>query len=323
MRRMNLGRRASTLSFVVVLAAVALALTSVGGVAAAENIVVVPKNGDGGGQKEQREVDARRQQHIDHLFAKAGERKRRERGETGDGDGDKRRHGGRLPRKLFPHVDGAGKDDEALNNEQQQQQRRARPDEADEARRRGGGGRGMEGGEDRREEAERSVREHAGPDVSALLQQQGGASSSPDEAQRDGESGDRGESAQCLHGYASATALGTCVCSHGWGGKHCEVDKIPSCNRDETYTCHNVVTGRVLAHPSCACYSECRMLLKATYGEADYQNLLKERRADHSGCTKGGVEGGTVIDPEAENEVTLGTVVVGLYKLNPVDPYES
>ena len=31
--------------------------------------------------------------------------------------------------------------------------------------------------------------------------------------------------------------------------------------------------------------------------------LLKERRADHGGCTKGGEDGGKVVDPEVDTEV--------------------
>jgi len=36
------------------------------------------------------------------------------------------------------------------------------------------------------------------------------------------------------------------VCSHGWGGARCEVDLVPSCDRDATFACHNVVLGVVL-----------------------------------------------------------------------------
>lgn len=309
------GRGAlSSFSLVVAFAAVALVLTTVVGVVAAD------ADGDrffedGGGRidmstkrrdkltEDQRAIDERRQQHIDRLFAKAEERKRRERGEMrseerangdardrdGDAPTDKRRHS-RLPRKMFPHVDGAEKDDEKLDEQEKrtkerQQERRARPDEAD-ASESGGGGKGgmqLEAGEDRREESERAVLEHAGPDVRAFLEpgfhhQRAQSDRHPVESRGEeggeeggGEGGGGSGGSKCLNGYASATKLGTCVCSHGWGGDNCEIDKIPSCNRDQTYTCTNVVTGRVLAHPSCACYSECRTLLKEVYGEEDFK----------------------------------------------------
>ena len=58
---------------------------------------------------------------------------------------------------------------------------------------------------------------------------------------------------QCLHGYPSASKVGTCVCSHGWGGARCEVDQVPSCDRNATFACHNVVLGVVLARPGGYC----------------------------------------------------------------------
>lgn len=70
---------------------------------------------------------------------------------------------------------------------------------------------------------------------------------------------------KCLHGYASASTPGRCVCAHGWGGDTCEVDAVPSCGGDASiqdgnryYTCTNVVLGRMIRPPSCACYAECR-----------------------------------------------------------------
>lgn len=309
------GRGAfSSFSSVVAFAAVALALTTVVGVVAADADADRFFEDGGGGRdvstkrrykltEDQRAIDERRQQHIDRLFAKAQERKRRERGEMngeeraigeargrdGDAPTDTRRHN-RLPRKMFPRVDGAEEEDEKLDEhgkrtKEREQERRARPDEGD-ASGSGGGGKGsmqLEAGEDRREEWERAVLEHAGPDVRAILEpgfphQRGQSDRRPVEGPGEegaGEGGVGGGGSKCLNGYASATKLGTCVCSHGWGGDNCEIDKIPSCDREKTYTCTNVVTGRVLAHPSCACYSECRTLLKEVYGEDDFRQGQK------------------------------------------------
>jgi hypothetical protein len=197
-----------------------------------------------------------------------------------------RRH--RRPRKiLFPHVERAGQDDGGLKEGkaatrtertkgEEALQRRAHPDGGEGSRRQAQ----LEGGEKRRKESDRWVAELAGPDMSTLLHE---TPASGRESDLDGTGAGEGTGAgagagegtgsraRCLHGYASAAKLGSCVCSHGWGGASCEVDKIPSCNRSETYTCHNVVLGKVLARPSCSCYAECRAVLTTHHGDDGFQ----------------------------------------------------
>ena len=91
---------------------------------------------------------------------------------------------------------------------------------------------------------------------------------------------------RCVHGFASASNPGTCVCSHGWSAARCDVDAIPSCDRDAILTCDNVVLGYVFGnHPTCACFRECRALLSKQFGELETAFLIKKiRNPRNGGC---------------------------------------
>lgn len=221
---------------------------------------------------------------------------------------------------MYPAIEGAGDEEDKLAGAPPDEKRddekrsprmegRPRPDDNTAAARLE---MQQEAGEDRREASDRSVAAFAGPDPMALLRASSssdGSTSTDDVADESGTPGGGSPpSAKCLHGYESASRPGTCVCAHGWGGPKCEVDQIPSCDRSKTFTCTNVVTGRVLEHPSCECHQECARVLSEHYGDGDYGAILEERRRDHGGCVKG--EGGKLLDPtELPKEVQLSTVV--------------
>ena len=96
----------------------------------------------------------------------------------------------------------------------------------------------------------------------------------------------------CLHGFKSVSD-GSCVCQHGYGGKSCQKDLIPACNRTDFYSCiylfskHGVNIHLPLQ--SCSCVSQCKKLLQQELGTEEFEKITLERK--QTGC----IDNGTII----------------------------
>lgn len=89
---------------------------------------------------------------------------------------------------------------------------------------------------------------------------------------------------KCIYGYTSTSDESTCVCNTDWIGESCDIDPIPSCDRNVYLSCGDVLYH--FAHsqkkpgldrtefPTCQCVDECASYLLSAYGASMYNFTL-------------------------------------------------
>ena len=98
----------------------------------------------------------------------------------------------------------------------------------------------------------------------------------------------------CFNGFKSVSD-GSCICQHGYGGKSCQKDLIPACNRTDFYSCvylfsrHGVNIHLPLQ--SCSCVSQCKKLLQQELGTEEFEKITLERKHKQTCC----IDNGTII----------------------------
>ena len=91
---------------------------------------------------------------------------------------------------------------------------------------------------------------------------------------------------KCMNGYPSTNEETTCICNTDWIGERCEVDPIPSCDRNVHLSCGDVLYR--FAHsqeepgmnrtefPPCQCADECATHLLNAYGDSMYKHTFSD-----------------------------------------------
>ena len=89
---------------------------------------------------------------------------------------------------------------------------------------------------------------------------------------------------KCVYGYPSTNEENTCICNTDWTGERCEVDPIPSCDRETFLSCGDVLYRfahsqehpglKETVFPSCQCADECVSHLLNAYGDAMYKRTF-------------------------------------------------
>ena len=89
---------------------------------------------------------------------------------------------------------------------------------------------------------------------------------------------------KCVYGYPSTNEENTCICNTDWTGERCEVDPIPSCDRETFLSCGDILYRfahsqelpglKETVFPSCQCADECVSHLLNAYGDAMYKRTF-------------------------------------------------